>query len=448
MYRFLLLIFFSIIVSSCGKKNESSDEDIKYIKSTFGIAYDLVYDNSKCLKSSEAILKNQIKSKLFINGEYTLKTLDLREESLIKPTIFLGGEFYRDEFTNKSFMEYTITEPKKFIACSVNGGFKAGSYEAAAISVLKPLQEFSTKFSHLLEPFSISKIDLFIAPKIKEMRVTDKGSVVYEDQEVLINNAYYSGSRKRIVILPQGRETGSLGLNENPFGGIPAWQLPGITIHEYGHHLFSEIVGKRHPTQKLRDHVHKCASLHGADRVQGVLGQNELTLENKITKIFTALNEGFADLISHYSSQGERSFFGIGCMFKSREVNSPFFISGDKKILSNRRLETFFGPSKKFYKSCSEETNYLDPHIIGAIFAHTKYTLLESVFKTDEEKVRFLLNWIKQFKLSNKSVNPNDIISDVSIDFFEYLKEQEDVEKNDCRKFFNSFPTTKFNYCR
>src|SRR5690606_10031870 len=148
-----------------------------------------------------------------------------------------------------------------------------------------------------------------------------------------INNAFYDSKNLMMVFLPQGVREGQ---KEIPYAGMPLWKLPFVPVHEYAHHIFATNIPE---FKKYGDSHQISASLCFGKISSKNHFEKELTSATgkvKNFEVYSAFNEGFADLVAFYGNGGassKNSLKSVTCFEKNREVDSSRFYNGqDKKM--------------------------------------------------------------------------------------------------------------------
>ena len=104
-----------------------------------------------------------------------------------------------------------------------------------------------------------------------------------------------------ISFYPQSEEV----IKAKEFGGVPLWEMPWVTGHEYGHHIFRTIFpyydkfGTKLDEKTSYKH-HNCW-LHNGERHEDLTNSHKEIYKLKKLKLLKALNEGFSDLFSFYA---------------------------------------------------------------------------------------------------------------------------------------------------
>lgn len=317
--------------------------------------------------------------------------------------ILLGGKIQRireffviEDNTYLRSTDKVLENPRSLVLCS-DMNYDFDSYESAAIHASHILDLAHKK---LVNNKSMSRLDLLspvslkVAPLIETITQYENSKEVITKKKFLVNNAYYNATTKEIVFLPQGKNP----QGHIPFNGVPLWHIPITASHEYGHHVFSHLMPNYF--NELAHHAHilcfdnrENVSLKDIPKNKmDMLGKRE---SHNIDAVLRAINEGFADLIANYSLPKKYTSLDIvPCLNDSREIDVAVFANGEEKNLNDHALDAFLSGSKEALGSCLEEVDYKDPHILGALVAHS----FDSIFTTFEMdsnlRLQTLMNWV------------------------------------------------------
>jgi hypothetical protein len=257
-------------------------------------------------------------------------------------------------------------QPKEFTICPGETEFDANSMESAALNTTYFVNKTYSAVRAVRPALPINPITLNIAPEWKI--ADDQNQIKY-----FVDNASYDPNREEIFIFPHSPLFKML--NKKNF-----WEVPMVASHEYGHHIFSMI------TDKIRSSsvATTCFTETGITTVSQ-------------SKVNGALNEGFADLVAFYSlSKTERSFEGVNCLQRTRQVDAPTFFDENDKVFAGDALEEFFSSNPKVIRFC-ETTDFSKIHTLGAIFAHSADKFFSRLVTTDKDKLDLAINWLESF---------------------------------------------------
>lgn len=303
---------------------------------------------------------------------------------------------------------------------------EAGTYEHAASTVLNQIKAVEDLLSTQTD-ITVPKVNLRIVPLIKQKIRRVQGRVVRLKDDYLVNNAFFLPQRKEIVFVPQGTDE----YGRVPFNSIPLWNIPFVPSHEYGHHIFNELLG-----EKANKKAHVC--FNQSKKVK----KTRSSISNM--KLMAAVNEGFADLIGQISSGKSFSFSGVSCFEKSRDLNSSTFYDGSTKILTESVSNQFINPTKSRLRLSCIYTDYSEIHHFGAVIAYGLYSTMK---ENNILNLKSVTDWATSFKSSYELYRPvQDNLNDILISFVDVV-EDEKISKV-CESLKNYFPILDFkNKC-
>jgi hypothetical protein len=388
----LSLLSLLLVLSSCGVAvRTTKDLDVNVVDISEGTPSPLM---------QEKIPKNCNFTKAFktnIYYDYKHRAQKLSHLNSIIDSVYLGGE--KEVF--KSTIGFRYRSPlsimgRMFKACGGHDYTKNKSYQSAAASALYSFSEIE-KIKHLL-PASISPVRLRVATTVRNIYETSEDGVLVREEKQLINNAFYNSKDKEIIFVPQG--TPDYGFV--PFSGIPMWEIPFVSAHEYGHHVFSHFMTNYLNDKLIKHKPRVCFDDHfeGGDQDRNV----------KFQDIMKSLNEGVADLFSRIVIDKKITMEGLTCLEDSRDVTSDTFANGESKILNKQSLSEFFSTRKIGQTDCLKSVNYQDPHTVGAVFANAFYKVLKEGKLDQKQMLSFLYEYLKDinskyFQLKNLSLD-------------------------------------------
>lgn len=264
-------------------------------------------------------------------------------------------------------------QPQELTLCPGDTDFEANSMESAALNTTYFVNKTHAAVRSVRPSLRINPITLNIAPEWKI--VDDRNQIKY-----FVDNASYDPNREEIFIFPHSPVFKIL--NKKNF-----WEIPMVPSHEYGHHIFAMIApGIRSTSTATTCFAETATSAVGISKVNG------------------ALNEGFSDLIAYYSlSKSERSFEGVSCLQKTRQVNDERFFDNKEKIFAGEALEEFFRSNPQVVRYC-EFTDFSKIHTLGAIFAHSADKFYSRLAGTDKEKLDLIINWLEKFDRDQRAL--------------------------------------------
>jgi hypothetical protein len=398
MMRVLLISMLMVLVS-CGKGSRSEGRSDRYVETSVGTPYLLQYADVQCEQNfqNNYVYDISFPSIAGRNIQFRFNPNVMSLNSFYREIVFSGRierlmGFWSGDNGGFYFLrdESIIEAHKKLVLCP-NTKYDLNTYESATLHATYALKLAHANVSKMMS--HIPPVTLKIAPLVHEIREKRVGSKIYKQNKVLINNAYYSPSKKEIVYLPQGEnEFGYV-----PFNRVPFWHVPTVASHEYGHHIFATIM-KNYYNSSMKHHPELCFDNHEHDH-DHVIGDNEKNTGTRRVTIHTvmrSINEGFADLIGSYALAGKYTNLNlIPCLNDSREIDSGLFANGDIKVLNKKVMKSFMHGKWLPSGSCLDSVDYQDSHIIGALVAHTIDSMYKAAGMTMSQRLKAAIQWIE-----------------------------------------------------
>lgn len=352
---------------------------------------------SSCSSGGTSYLDSFLNLHLFINGRSSesihdfgpfLHGTNLKKENVITKTLY--GE--KTEYF-KVGERYQVIKHKKPQAVFVCPGNKIsmGTVESAALNSAWFINKTHHRFATIAPDIKITPVTVKIAPLIMNTSLLNQNGSLKKEALYMTDNALYSPLTESITFLPHS----SLLLR----GGsrLNLWEVPMVSAHEYGHHLFQMVY------KEDFSGLTGTKSCFGKSHPHSSGQKNRNGRKVQIRHVLNAYNEGFADLISYYTlDQFERQVTGIRCLEKSRDVASPVFYDGKPKNFSKEALQSFFSTFEIPSHAC-EIPNFQEPHILGAIFAHSFDLFLSEMTNSDDEKLAALVEWVKFLRFEKRN---------------------------------------------
>lgn len=282
--------------------------------------------------------------------------------------------------------------------CPEESLYAQDTIEGAALNAAYFINKTNAKVSALVPEANIKPVELKISPNIREKYVLldSTGAVMASETYYRTDNAYYEPAANAITFLPHSTSIRKFGFS------MSFWEVPMVASHEYGHHVFESLFFRNIPStsiQTLASNKQRGATNcfgHHQKAKPKFDGHQKITAAARkvtISDVVGAYNEGFADLISHYTlSDQERGLAGVKCLEISRDVGSAVLFDGKPKIFSKEALASFFSTVEEVARGC-EVTQYQDDHVIGAIFAHSADRILSLLTESKEQKLAATLSW-------------------------------------------------------
>lgn len=437
--KLTLLLSATFFFVSCGVPKHPGSLRNTVLMASTGDPIPLKHEDQGCLEKPN--FETMFSTSLYINGNYTIP---FEAPALNRYTVkefFIAGQMrveekiYSSTDTRSSSLRIT-DKGQSFVPCVTNHDYKSDTYQSAGESVAYTFNGFEQSIAEFIKKNNIPKVNVRIAPEAILTENFIQGNDVYIRENFLVNNAFYYPDTSDITFLPQGR-------NENgkiPFNGVPMWKIPMIAIHEYGHHLFSNLVGRN---MQEKHKVKLCWNFSEESHQSVVVSSVSKLKESDITRTYNSLNEGMADLISHYANAFPGTLKDIGCMERSRDVESSIFYKPEAKKLNRSVIDIFTSSTPLEKGTCDKVVNYQDTHIIGAIFAHGFDKLLAGLGVQRQQKLLLVLNWLKtvrpQWQMRNMST-AESTLRYFSSSFYQFIAKRFSVTRKTCSDYQDIFP--------
>lgn len=351
----------------------------------------------------------------------------LRDGKIISASVY--GESVDIVKQSGVSFEKTLTNSKHINFCSTDNEYQEDTIESAALSTAFFIKKTYEKFTSVIKDVKLSPIRLNISPSITTSTIfgTTKESMYWAD------NALYIPKIKTIIFLPSSANSGVTDF----------WEVPMVASHEYGHHIFNTIHGS---VDEQMSHE-SCLGDHSA-------AMSQWDDERKVTRqsVLSALNEGFADLIAHYSlEQNEIGIKGVPCLDTTRDVLSSSFINGKLKNFNSQAMFMFFENTSKHYGTCYDPS-FQETHIFGATFAHTADAFMNSLGGTREQKLETIVKWVQSLNANKQkynSLSPKNYFQVAYTQFITMALEQFNSDFNPitCATIKDLAPAIEFKKC-
>lgn len=338
---------------------------------------------------------------LFLGGEETLIEKDLSG--------LIDGLFVRD--VNKKSVTRSVYGEKFAITNNIVGGniyanldsrtpgkdvticpddkqYSADSYEAAALNSSYFIHRVFEKVKLLKPELKLDPITLQVGTiiTINEKSYESKG--IHIHTKYMVDNALYDSELKSIIFVPHSPEMRQTGFLNH------YWQVPMVAAHEYGHHIFNSLAPSKDSLRSIISDCFDSAAVYATPVVDIQVSQAG---EVQVSDVMGSLNEGFSDLVAHYSlTEQERSVNWVPFLKKDREVTSAKFLMREDKTFSSKALRVFFSRRVSQAGQSPFEVNYQDIHVIGAIFAHQADKFLSEFTLQNDLKLKVLLEWAQK----------------------------------------------------
>lgn len=389
--RHALLLISALILGGCGHPSPSYSVREEILQTTYSNSPVLLskYRNS-CDKSEKRT--NIFELEVFLSGLLEQRTADF--------SLIMDGPFIRDgKVISETFYgekteiiqngrEYSVQNhavKKVLEICQDEMQIPREAVESAALKASYFIHKIHRRFTAINPEVKITPVVLNITPEIiQSWIIKERNGHLNKLSRHMTDNAFYMPLRGSITFLPHSRDAKLMGQEVN------FWEVPMISSHEYGHHLFQMIYQSR-----------------SQDVAAGCFNQNshkddlksQSTRKVSIDEIIKAFNEGFADLMAYYSlEEHERNLQNIKCLEVSRDVGSSAFYDGTPKRFSKEAMRSFFSENTDImFKTC-EDVDYQQIHTIGAILAYSANHFFEHLNLTEDERIKVIVSWVQYLK--------------------------------------------------
>lgn len=179
------------------------------------------------------------------------------------------------------------------------------------------------------------------------------------------------------------------------------WLQPGVISHEVGHNIFA------YRAAKLKQFGYKLNTVSGTVEPTQISFADPIGLDRSVGMQMnvSALDEGFADMISHlsYNSSTSPNYgFQLDRTLEARRVRaSRVSEKGQEKALTEPVLRHFYSRKRKFPPQNSYVPDHQDEHAIGAIIANSLDLLFGMKFNETSEHHETL----NKYKLVNATID-------------------------------------------
>lgn len=386
-----------LLAAACGKPGTHQTPEEKIVQTTYAnTPLPLKKQNVKCRSRMFNKSNAFFGLHLFMEAKSVVEAKDLfsflRGTSLRDGKVISQSEYGEEAeiiFSSEGMQAKIFTKAKDITLCPEETNYKKDTVESAAMNATYFINKTNRKVSDLFPEIKMAPISLSIGPLILRSMVTRNWDGELEKQSMyMTDNAFYSPASASITFLPHSKLVKESGFKAN------FWEVPMVASHEYGHHVFQSIFkGAMSPLECFGSTVKKKSFNKGLNLNRSV----------KQEDVMTAYNEGFADLIAHYTlDPKERDVHDVKCLEISRDVASPVFYNGKPKIFDEEALRLFFASYNDYTNGTCEDHSYQDVHVIGAIFAHTADKFLGNFTNDNDEKLVAIVEWVKYLKAEKK----------------------------------------------
>lgn len=445
-------LFLLFILVSCGAPpggSRGSKGGLRYTKDTLSANADfLVKGNESCRENRRDYVYELaiFKDKKDVFEERDFRHLldgnilrDSRGQSISSVTYESKYNFVTGAMKGENRMALTSYEPGKTLEiCPDTYRFDSNTYEAAGLSTAFYIDRMYQRVGRVLMT-RIPPVSIEVGSKVIYETFNMRDGELYLTPRYSVDNAMYLPDAKRIIFVPHSHEIRTTSFRSN------FWQVPVIPSHEYAHHIFNLLS----PDPHGRGLVSNCfgEKIEKNNLVEIDASERRVSVET----VRGALNEGFADLLAYYSlDRDERSIIYVPLLSYNRDVESPNFNLGEPKNFQDKALAKFFSPGTE--SRTVLDLDYQDIHIIGAIFAHRVYTLLDSSVIKEDARMEFLLDWARDLRSISTSLSPQKYLDQSMLllaeKYFEYFGPSH--SSRHCQKVreLYPFPRGQFPSCR
>ena len=130
----------------------------------------------------------------------------------------------------------------------------------------------------------------------------------------------------------------------------------------------------------------------------------------------------------------------MGCMEKTRDLQSESFISNEKKVFSNEVLNSFLATKTTRKQFCGSGVDYQDPHMLGAILAHGFHKLLETTRMAPYYKLQAVILWAKDLRNNYDQAENSEELFKLAVEsFYERIDSFTGSFEMDCKSYQETF---------
>lgn len=437
-----------LLAAACGKPGTHQAPEEKIVQTTLSNTFiPLKKQNVKC--NSRQFMKSNsfFGLHLFVESKYVLEAKDLygfltgtslRDGKVISQSEY--GEEAEIIFSTEGMKAKVFVAAKDIKLCPEETNYAKNTVESAAMNTTYFINKTNKKVSSLFPDLKIAPITLSIGPSLLRSFVTRNWAGELEKQSMyMTDNAFYSPASSLITFLPHSKAAKENGFKAN------FWEVPMVASHEYGHHVFQSIhKGALSPLECFGTSVKKKKSFNKGLNLDRSVKQED---------VLTAYNEGFADLIAHYTlDPKERDVHDVKCLEVSRDVASPVFYNGKPKIFDEEALRLFFSSYNDYTNGTCEDHSYQDVHVIGAIFAHNADKFLGNFTNDNDEKLVAIVDWVKYLKAEKKKlilVTPQNFMKQTMTEFVKMSLKKfgKNLDAGNCKLVKDIYPQLDINEC-
>lgn len=447
MNYLMMSLPFLLFATACGKPVTNKSVEEKITETNFSNSpLPLKKQNVKC--NSRTFMKTNASFglHLFMEAKYVIEAKDifpflqgrnLRDGKVISNSVY--GEEAELLISNEGMRVKVFKNPKDITLCPEVTEYEKETVESAALNTTYFINKTSNKIKSLFPEISIAPITLSIGPSVVRSFLTRNwaGELVKESM-YMTDNAFYSPATSVITFLPHSKGMKDRGMKAN------FWEVPMVASHEYGHHVFQSIYKGALTPLECYGSPRKKKSLNKSLKLDRTVKQED---------VMTAYNEGFADLVAHYTLDSqERDVHDVKCLEVSRDVASPTFYNGKPKIFDEEALRSFFASYEDYTDGTCEDHSYQDVHVIGAIFAHNAEKFLGNFTSDNDEKLAAIVDWVKYLKAEKKTlilVTPRNFMKQTMTEFVKMSLDKfgKKLDAGNCKTVKEIYPQLELKEC-
>jgi hypothetical protein len=445
MSKLIVLFLSAIILFSCAESNKPQDGG-SFQSDKFSNNVILEgWNNPECKKDFD----NSILGDLYVthwrsrdgveNFLYPFSTYTNSNpfRSGIIKGLYQGPQYFK----NKNGKLIKAQQPLSF--CGEDNFYKRYSIESQALAVLSSINESYNFISGTGSGIKIDPIRLYVQT-IRKFKLGKTTAYV-------ANNAYYSPRNKAIYFYPMSKKKkGTHGL----------WEIPFVAVHEFGHHILSEVFSSSREFSKFTLKEKQEMKFR-----EQVTGKTDKAYYSTVEAAIDILHEGFSDLFA-FLSLGD-SFLELSfddCLSINRSPLISFFnvleagTSLVHKKFKSEYISSYFKKSSPIvYKTKSCRVDFAnDEHSLGAILAYTMNSTMNVLDLSKEEKFKQLILWANRLEADfpkSKQLSSEEFLKNSVILFIDQISELLPIEstrmngktalienKSFCTQLINNFP--------
>lgn len=452
MIKIILGMLLLFLVTACGQPTTSGGNSIDQIIET-NFSNDLIIlekQNARCIERKFSEGTTTLPLHLFLDGKHSTLTADFKEllrgTSIRSPKVIsrsVYGESIELLYSKNTTRSFVRAKAREINICPEETSWQSGTVESAALNASYFIKKTNAKFRSLVSDVAVAPIALSISPMIIRSVVSkDSSGNSIKKSSYWTDNALYLPNSNMIVYLPESREMKARGFHTR------FWEIPMVASHEYGHHLFKSIYGIQGS-----QNFHQCFNHKEVIEIDTQAGHSfERNIKNE--DVLTFINEGFSDLIAHYSlDASEKSLKGVTCLDITRDVDSPVLMNHVKKSFSSDVVAKFFSPFLDLTVGGCHNPSPQEIHVMGAIFAYSANQYLTELTTSNDQKLLGLVEFIKELKSQKirlQKLTPEESLQEIMRIFFliSAKKLERNIDATLCQKIQEIYPGFEMEECQ